>query len=86
MEKPYLCNERAAVRNHIHKKGMAAILEIFTTLYHSHMYKCILWQCMITVDYMYLAIAFFLLSVSVACYKGSRKKKKLIGTKKIGMN
>ena len=51
MQKPYVCNERAAVRSRICKKGVAAILEIFTTLYHSHMYKYgFVWQCVISVD------------------------------------
>ena len=50
MEKPYFRNERAEMR--IRKNGVAEILEIFTTLYHSHMYKyAFVWQCVITVDY-----------------------------------
>ena len=45
MQKPYFCNECAVVRGHIRKKGVAAILEIFTTLYHSRMYKyAFVWQ------------------------------------------
>ena len=49
----------------VRKKGVAAILEIFANLYHSHMYKYafVRWQCVVTVDYMYLAICFFQLLV-----------------------
>ena len=36
MQKPYFYNECAAVRGRICKKGVAEILEIYITFYHSY--------------------------------------------------
>ena len=61
MQKPYFCNVYATVRDRIRKRVWRQYLKNLRP-FTNHIYKyAFVWQCMIVVDYMYLAICLIFL-------------------------